>query len=102
MTSSYYNLIDDVTDVEVISYPHEIMNHNTVGLCSEDTCDSAEKRYTKIRLYGTVLFIVLCDKHAEEIEEAITHKPLGTPKMITILENGECSHCGRRHEPFEK
>jgi hypothetical protein len=38
-SSSSYNkdILFDATDAEVLGYPDEIMNHNTIGMCSEDS-----------------------------------------------------------------
>jgi hypothetical protein len=68
----YYN----IEPIKILHSPQVIADHNAVGLCCERTCDQKEKQFRKVRLFGMDLHVVLCDKHAEIIDDAIHHKHL--------------------------
>jgi hypothetical protein len=51
-------------------YAEEIVNHNCLGMCCEQTCSRPYSYFILVKLNGLVLNIGLCQKHAEEFEEA--------------------------------
>lgn len=66
-----YYYYGTLVTAEILKRPDEITNHNTVGMCCEETCDKDEAHFMVIKLLGMKLHVVLCDKHAEKIDGAV-------------------------------
>ena len=58
-----------VKDLHLKIWTSEIVNHSADGLCCQHVCNEKPTHYFKLNINGMELFISLCERHANKIEQ---------------------------------
>jgi len=81
----------------------KITNHNADGLCSQESCSDTTTHFFKININNQNLFIPLCKKHSDIIENANFDKCIEPPLIECEADKDGvhykfyCKYCGEYH-----
>ena len=57
--------------ISIDCFSQEIKNHNADGLCSQEYCSNSCTEFQAIAIGETKYYLVICNRHADLIREAL-------------------------------
>jgi hypothetical protein len=52
----------------------DIVNHNCVGICSQQFCGNKETKFETFSIYGMEIVVGFCDECAEKLDNKIFYR----------------------------
>lgn len=98
--------------VDMDCFGSKITRHNTDRICTEWSCSSEETRFHELTVHGMKMYVVLCDRHSQQLYHRNRCVELGKPQYVFDDEKGAymipckvvngqyvfwCDWCGTHH-----